>query len=226
MFLAIVHLLVNLPLGVAYFTLLATGVSLGLGLLITLLGIPVLIGTGWLVRALGNIERARINTFLGTTLRDPYRPAAPEAGWIGRLFAVGADPAVWRDFLFLILRLPMGLLTFTVTVTIWALGVGLLGSPVAYLFGVFRMNFGDFVFDGPLAVVLATLAGVVVLVLAVGITKGLAALDVVMAGALLDASPDELKRRVTEIAGSRTRSVSAADQERRRLERDLHDGAQ
>jgi signal transduction histidine kinase len=226
LFLAIVHLLVNLPLGVAYFTLLVTGVSLGLGLLITLLGIPVLIGTGWLVRALGNIERARINTFLGTTLRDPYRPAAPEAGWIGRLFAVGADPAVWRDFLFLILRLPMGLLTFTVTVTIWALGVGLLGSPVAYLFGVFRMNFGDFVFDGPLAVVLATLAGVVVLVLAVGITKGLAALDVVMAGALLDASPDELKRRVTEIAGSRTRSVSAADQERRRLERDLHDGAQ
>lgn len=44
--------------------------------------------------------------------------------------------------------------------------------------------------------------------------------------ALLDASPEELKRRVADIANSRTRSMSAADQDRRRLERDLHDGAQ
>lgn len=216
----------NLPLGIAYFTVLVFGVALGLGFLITLLGIPILIGTAWLVRALGNLERARVNAFLGTTLRDPYRRATPEAGWIARLFAAGTDPATWRDFLFLILRLPMGLLTFTVTVTIWSLAIGLLLSPVTYLFGVFRMNFGNFIFDGPLAVLIATLAGVVMLALAIGITKGLAALEVVMAGALLDASPEELKKRVTDISGSRTRSMSAADQERRRLERDLHDGAQ
>src|SRR5688500_3878434 len=79
---AFIHLLLNMPLGVAYFVVLVTSVSLGIGLLITLIGIPILIGSGWMVRTLGNIERARMNVFLGTTLRNPYRPAAPDTGWI------------------------------------------------------------------------------------------------------------------------------------------------
>jgi signal transduction histidine kinase len=223
---AIIHLLVNLPLGIAYFTVLVTGVAVGTGLLITLVGIPILIGTGWLVRTIGNIERARMNAFLGTTLRDPYRPAAPEAGWIARLLAVGKDPATWRDFLFLMLRLPMGIVTFTVVIASWSIAVALLLSPVSYLLGYFEMNLGPVILDGPLGVALATFAGIVMTALAIGITKGLAGLEAVLSGALLDASPDELQRRVTEIAGSRSRSMSAADQERRRLERDLHDGAQ
>lgn len=223
---AFIHLLLNLPLGIVYFVLLVTGVSLGAGLLITLIGIPVLIGTGWMVRTMGNIERARMNVFLGTTLRDPYRPAAPETGWIARLFAIGKDPATWRDFLFLMLRLPMGIFTFTISVATWAVGIGLLGSPISYWFGVFRMQFGDWIFDGPVAVMFATFAGVLMTLLAFGITRGLARLEMVLAAALLDASPDELKRRVADMASSRTRSMSAADQERRRLERDLHDGAQ
>jgi len=224
--LALVHLLANLPLGIVYFVLLVTGLSLGFGLLITLLGIPVLIGTGWLVRTLGHVERRRINTFLGTALRDPYRPATEPSGWVARLLAIGKDPATWRDFLFLILRLPMGLLTFTIAITIWLLAVGLLLSPVAYLLGVFQLHIGIWSSNSPFAVAFATLCGVVLFVLAIGVTKGLAGLEAVLAGALLDASTEELQRRVTEIANSRTRSMSAADQERRRLERDLHDGAQ
>lgn len=220
------HLLLNLPLGILYFVVLITGVALGAGLLVTFIGIPVLVGTGWMVRTLGNIERARLNAFLGTTFQDPYRPAVPGAGWIARLVGIGKDPATWRDFLFLMLRMPMGLVTFTLTVVTWALALGLLGSPVAYWFGLFHLNIAGWTLTGPLAVTLATLAGVVMTLLAVGITRGLARLEAVLGAALLDASPDELRRRVSDIASSRTRSLSAADQERRRLERDLHDGAQ
>ena len=223
---AFVHLLVNLPLGIVYFVVIVTGVALGTGLLITLIGIPVLIGTGWMVRTMGNIERARMNGFLGTTLRDPYREAAPAAGWIARLAAIGKDPATWRDFVFLLLRLPMGIFTFTVSVATWSVALGLLCSPIAYWFGVFRLDVGWWRFDGPVAVVIATFGGLLMTVVAFGITRGLARLEAVLAAALLDASPDELRRRVADLAGSRTRSMSAADQERRRLERDLHDGAQ
>jgi signal transduction histidine kinase len=224
--LALVHLLINLPLGIAYFGVLTTGLALGVGLLITLLGIPILIAAPWLIRAMGNIERARINGFLGTALRDPYRPTVPETGWSARLLAIGKDPATWRDLVFLILRMPMGLFTFMALVTSWALAIGLLLSPISYWFGVLHLDLGSWDIDGPFAVALATSAGVVMLFVSVGLTRGFARLDAVLAGALLDASPEELKRRVTEIASSRTRSVSAADQERRRLERDLHDGAQ
>jgi len=149
-------LLLNLPLGIIYFAVLITGVSLGAGLFITLLGIPVLIGTGWMVRTFGNIERARLNAFLGTTFREPYRDAAQDAGWMARLLSIGKDPATWRDFLYLMLRLPMGIFTFVVTVTTWAVGLGLLGSPVAYWFGVFHVYFGGRTFDGPRAATLAT----------------------------------------------------------------------
>jgi len=223
---AVLHLLTNMPLGILYFAVLVTSAALGTGLLITLIGIPLLIGTGWIVRTMGNIERARMNGFLGTTLQDPYRPATPEAGWIARLFAIGKDPATWRDFLFLMLRMPIGIFTFTVTVATWSITFALLCSPIAYTLGWFQINIGPRYYDGPLAMLLATFAGVVMMVVAFGITRGLVRLEAVLASALLDASPDELRRRVTDLATSRTRSMSAADQERRRLERDLHDGAQ
>ena len=223
---AFVHLLLNLPLGIAYFVVLVAGVSLGAGLLITLLGIPILLGTGWMVRTLGNVERARMNGFLGTTLRSPYRVAAPESGWIARLSAISTDSATWRDVLFLMLRLPMGLFTFTAMVASWSITCGLLASPLLYWFGVFRLQFGSWIFDGPLAVMLATAGGALMTLVAYGVTHGLARLETVLGAALLDASPEELKRRVTDIAKSRSRSMSAADEQRRRLERDLHDGAQ
>ncbi len=223
---AVIHLLLNMPLGIAYFAVLSVAVSLGFGLLITLLGIPILIAAGGIVRAFGNFERARANAFLGTALRNPYRPVDSDAGWIARLTSVVKDPSTGRDFLYLMLRLPIGLFTFTIMVAAWSLAAGLLASPLSYWFGFFRVQFGDWIFDGPFAVVLATCAGLLMAVLAFGITRGLVRLEAVLASALLDVSADELRRRVADIASSRTRTMSAADQDRRRLERDLHDGAQ
>jgi len=45
-------------------------------------------------------------------------------------------------------------------------------------------------------------------------------------GSALEASTDELRRQAAELRESRARIVTAADAERRRIERDLHDGAQ
>ena len=45
-------------------------------------------------------------------------------------------------------------------------------------------------------------------------------------GSALDASVAELRRQAAELQASRTRIVAAADTERRRIERNLHDGAQ
>jgi signal transduction histidine kinase len=45
-------------------------------------------------------------------------------------------------------------------------------------------------------------------------------------GSELQASHDELRRQADELRASRSRVVAAADAERRRIERDLHDGAQ
>ena len=52
------------------------------------------------------------------------------------------------------------------------------------------------------------------------------ALNNVRLGSALEASLDELRRQAEELRESRARVVAAADAERRRIERDLHDGAQ
>jgi signal transduction histidine kinase len=72
-----------------------------------------------------------------------------------------------------------------------------------------------------------TLAGVTLLFAAPWLTAGVQALDVRAARALLGPSrAEELEHRVEELAETRAGAVDAADAERRRLERDLHDGTQ
>jgi signal transduction histidine kinase len=72
-----------------------------------------------------------------------------------------------------------------------------------------------------------TLAGVAGLLAAPWLTAGVQALDVRAARALLGPSrTSELEHRVEQLAETRAGVVDAADAERRRLERDLHDGTQ
>ncbi len=58
------------------------------------------------------------------------------------------------------------------------------------------------------------------------LTRGLVALDLHAAHALLGSREQELVEQVGELRSRRARAVDAAEQERRRIERDLHDGAQ
>jgi signal transduction histidine kinase len=72
-----------------------------------------------------------------------------------------------------------------------------------------------------------TAAGIALLVAAPWLTAGVAALDATVAQALLGPSrADELEHRVEHLTQTRAGAVDAADAERRRLERDLHDGTQ
>jgi signal transduction histidine kinase len=72
-----------------------------------------------------------------------------------------------------------------------------------------------------------TIAGVVLLFAAPWVTAGVRVLDVSAARALLGASrAEELEHRVEHLTQTRAGVVDAADAERRRLERDLHDGTQ
>jgi hypothetical protein len=86
------YLLLGLPLGTLYFTILVTGFSLGLGLIITLLGIPVLVITLLIVRGLATFERG-----LASSLLDAPMPhGAPSSDWAGGFFWAGLRDLVFR----------------------------------------------------------------------------------------------------------------------------------
>jgi signal transduction histidine kinase len=75
--------------------------------------------------------------------------------------------------------------------------------------------------------VAVTVGGVLLLFAAPGVTSGMSAFDVRMSRALLGPSrEEELSSRVEQLTETRAGVVDAADAERRRLERDLHDGTQ
>ncbi|UYB42520.1 sensor histidine kinase [Streptomyces sp. Je 1-4] len=72
-----------------------------------------------------------------------------------------------------------------------------------------------------------TVLGLVALAVIPGLAAGLGRLEILVGRAVLGVSrSEELARRVEDLTESRAGAVDAADAERRRIERDLHDGAQ
>ncbi len=109
----IAYLLLAGVLGIFYFVVLVTALSLGVGLAVTLVGIPILIGCVYAWGWLAGLERRAISVLTGNIIASPYRPL-PEGGWWDRLRARLADPATWKDLTFLFLQFPFGLLSLIV----------------------------------------------------------------------------------------------------------------
>ena len=223
----ILYLLLALPLGVAEFTFLVTAISFGFSTAITLIGIPVLVGSVYAWRWIADVERRLIGRLTGVEIASPYRPDPVGVRWWTRFAARLADPATWKDLAFLLLQFPLGILSFSVTVAVFGFGLRLLFAPVYYE----PFADGDWIAwlnVDTLGVALA-LVPVGALILFVGIPAlgALGRLYGWLALQLLGSNADpELTAQVTELQGARSRIIAAADNERRRIERDLHDGAQ
>jgi hypothetical protein len=168
------HHLLGLPLGMAYFVWIFTGLSLGAGLAITLLGIPILTLVLANVRPLLMAERGLANALLGTNLR-PVAIAPRGDGWFGRLKAYWTDGTTWRGVLYLLLRFPVGTLTFTVAVAAYSAALWGLGAPI--LAPLTSMDLGFWEPDSVLEGLVLVPVGALVLVAAGWISEGMAAMS-------------------------------------------------
>jgi signal transduction histidine kinase len=119
------YVLVGFPLAIAAFTIVITGLSAGGGLLVTIIGLPVLVATLYAARGLAHLERARIRPVLR---RGPvpvvYKRAAVGAGWWRRMFTQLGDGQAWLDALHAIVRFPISVTAFSIVVTWWSVGLG------------------------------------------------------------------------------------------------------
>ena len=115
-------LLLDLAVAVLWFTVFTTLVATGAGLLITLVGLPILTATFYLARAAAYGERVRVRTFLGTEIERPmYKPSKSKSVW-HRLIAPFVDRTTWKELTYVWLVQPvLGVVNFTVAVTAWAL---------------------------------------------------------------------------------------------------------
>jgi len=225
--LAFTHHVVGLVIGFLFL-----GVTFGVAVSaafvpLGLVSLPIL---GLMLRCadwLADGERARFAVLLGAPISG--WPSDPRRGyrWLlipRRVTLFGR--ATGGEIGYALLRLPVSLVTALLSIGVWATGLVLLTLPLyGGLLPGGAPTIGGAQLRGPTHLVVSVTAGLLLLLAAPSITRALASADTAFARWLL-APPKNLAARVAELEVSRERVVDAAEAERRRIERDLHDGAQ
>ena len=225
--LAAMHLAVGLLLGSLFFSLTLAFTITSIALVpVFFVAVPFFTFTFAMTRTFGAIERARLRAFLGIEISSPHRRTSGSwwARWQQRLRA----SATWREIGYLLLSFPLTAVGFAVVFTLSAGCLALLPLPLYARFLPGHVaHFWLFSVGPGLAAWGAVVAGVVGLIIAPWVALGWAAMDAGLGRRLL--GPTEkfvLTARVEELSATRAAAVDGAEAERRRIERDLHDGAQ
>lgn len=132
---AMFYMLLALATGIFYFVWAVTGVSLSAGFSVLIIGIPFIVLFLGTVRALSLIEGRIVEAMLGVRMprRPPY-PAQSAQSLMKRIGTMFSDARTWTTLLYMILMLPLGIVYFTLTVTLMAVSIAFIGAPVAYIF--------------------------------------------------------------------------------------------
>ncbi|GAA4869186.1 sensor domain-containing protein [Luteimonas vadosa] len=170
------YMVLALATGIFYFTWVVTGVSLSLGLMILIIGIPMLILYFGSVRILSLVEGRIIEVMLGE--RMPRRPLYGSRGkpWLERIKDMFTDPRTWSTQLYFLLMLPLGVVYFTLAVTLLAVSAGLIASPLALLPGVHLnvwMGGIDLPAEAPWLLPLLAVVGVLLLFVTLHVARGI-----------------------------------------------------
>lgn len=128
---ALLYMLLSLVTGIFYFTVVVTGLSLSIGLMILIIGIPFALLFIGMVRVLAHIEGRLVEGLLGIRMprRLPATTAADETIW-ARIKEALVDIRTWSSMFYLALMLPLGVAYFTVAVTGIAVSLGLTAGSI------------------------------------------------------------------------------------------------
>jgi signal transduction histidine kinase len=218
---SLLWLATGVPVGAALLVSWVGLLALGLAGLPLLIGLPILLGAALLGVPAGAVERRRLR-LLGAAADDPHgEPDRPGLrAWLGCRYR---EPATWRQLGYVVafsLIWPFDLL-----VLVYGLGVplSLLTAPLVAAFNDGEVKlFKTVVLTGQATAWAAVPAGIVLLAPAVYLLDLYARLRAAPVQALVGRRAHDVR----ELVRSRARLVDAFDAERRRIERDLHDGTQ
>jgi signal transduction histidine kinase len=199
-----------------------------LGLPLAAVGIPLSVWGNRAVYAIANWERARARITRGQEVPPLVPPPRSGSRTDDALLAL-ADPGLWRQFMYYLLLLPLAFIWIIAVVVAWSIPPVLIALPAYYShFAASQAQLGPFIIDTTTkASVVAVLAALFLVLISPLMMRWASAFDGWLAKMLL--APSEtgvLAERVVQLVASRQQVVDSVEAERRRMERDLHDGAQ
>ncbi|MER6505599.1 sensor domain-containing protein [Nonomuraea sp. NPDC001636] len=213
------YLLVSAGFGMAWFVVVTLATTVAVPLVVVWVGLPLTMATVLMWRGGAMLERRLMGAAFGVRIADPYR-SRPEGGLLAHLTWLLGDKATWQDLGYLLMLLPLGLVESALSLALWTATAVLLLAPLARVLHVLSDGRTGLIIDDWAGALVAGAAGVVLLVVTAYLVRGMAWLHGTLATVLLGGSEEERLR------ASRARGIDAAEAERRRIERDLHDGAQ
>ncbi|MEV4681343.1 sensor histidine kinase [Streptomyces kurssanovii] len=223
------YLLSSAPVGLLVLVVLLVGVVVGGVLAVVLVGLPLLVVLALSGLPVAALERRRLRLVDGRPVRSPHRmPDGPgPVVWARTRFR---EPATWRELGFaLVLATVLWPLDLLVAAVVLGAPLALLGTPLVMA----TVGGGEEVrvlklwlaTSWPQAFA-AAVVGLLMLAVSGYVLGAVAAGRAEMTRVLLVPADPERRERVAELVRSRVRLVDAFEAERRRIERDLHDGAQ
>lgn len=145
----LLYLALAFPLGLGYFVGLTTGAALGVGLLITLVGLPILLVTlsattlvasleAWLATHLVGVEASVPAVLRESTLDEGL--VLPGDGFLDAVRHLVAAPSTWTSVLLVLSKFAFGIASFVALVTSGAVTATLVAAPLVY--DSANVNFG------------------------------------------------------------------------------------
>ena len=135
----LLYLLLTCPLALAYFVGTTTGISVGIGLSVTLIGLPIL-----LVTLLGVTSAAWFEAYLARVCLDRESPTPvaltglrmdlddPNTGYMVALKRFLSDPSTWTSLGVVTVKSVFGFIAFVALVTLSSVVVSLVAAPLLY----------------------------------------------------------------------------------------------
>ena len=163
----VAYMLSSFPLGLAYFIFFVVGMSLGVSLVVILVGLPILLFMFAATKGLATFERKLATGLLDADI-EPRRYADRGQSLAQRIF----NRSTLAEMLFLLLKFPLGLASFVLTISLVVMTLGLITAPLTYQVGTV---------DAPIVGIVDSM-GAALLTSAMGLLLGLVTLPVINAG--------------------------------------------
>jgi signal transduction histidine kinase len=228
----LLYALIGFPLGTVGFVFVVAGLSVSVATMIVLVGFPLLALVVAAARGFGAAYRGLGRGLLGITVDDPLPVRIPRT-WRGMLGML-IERNGWRAILFLLVQFPVSIVNFTVALAFWSYGLAGTTYFVWWRLVPKQRDRGtlhggahlasDYFLDTPGRIFAVLLVGVILLLLAPWVVRGVLTLDRLLIRGLL--GPTSADRRIQTLEETRSLAVEDSAAALRRIERDLHDGAQ